>query len=52
MGEAGSVAPYKIGAIFLDCLQWAFPLISASPVANHDVMLQLVIVDTTAAPAL
>ena len=42
----------------VDCLQSAFSLkirlilISVSAIANHDVMLQLVIVDTTAAPAL
>ena len=54
MVEESSIAPYKTGAIFPDCLQLqcAFSLISASGVANHDVMLQLVKVDATAAPAL
>ena len=54
MVEARSVAPHKTGLIFPDCLQLqcVFSLISASGVANHDVMLQLVIVDSTAAPAL
>ena len=52
--EARSIAPYKTGLIFPDCLQLqcVFSLISASGVANHVVMLQLVIVDSTAAPAL
>ena len=54
MVEARSVAPHKTGLIFPDCLQLqcVFSLISASGVANHDVMLQLVKVDATAAPAL
>ena len=52
MVEARSIVPHKTGLIFPDCLQLqcVFSLISASGVANHDVMLQLVTVDSTAAP--